>query len=485
MGNDPGEEPRQKVEPDFVLSAIIRTPREVVDNVRCKIYLPRGVMESPRLHFEPTKEQSNHLIVPAFSFEAKDVLLDGEPYVSVRAKTVWAYGPTVRTFSPTISECSLEGHPWDLEVIERVQSREANEGIRHCVFWLTPNRLLEPARMIEDSYTGETKVRTVRETSIPLSAALIHFRRHFRFEKTEAGSLRFDELVAEAGQAFGSESLGAVVEELDDVLLLASIAARQRSVCRGWQYMEGDHFKRIYRSRLIAPPQRRILSQDTLIDTPYMQDFLSRTFPIFRKAEHSGRLRRAMNLVLDADQGYLEGQFLQLFTAMETLVTRGRESLGLTKILDEGQWKTFKANLNAFIKRHPSFDTETDRMALVLEKLGELNRVSLASAFRELTASLAEDGLDLSDLWPVTGEEDGVSLSGVRNRLVHGHVHEEEKSQALFVACFHLRWCVERLILAILNWPVERSLVGRFLKNIVPYNNWKSSQKALSRRGAG
>jgi hypothetical protein len=49
----------------------------------------------------------------------------------------------------------------------------------------------------------------------------------------------------------------------------------------------------------------------------------------------------------------------------------------------------------------------------------------------------------------------------------------------------HLRWCVERLILAFLEWPLERSLVGRFLVHMATYNSWKDAQESLSSVGAG
>jgi hypothetical protein len=479
MVKDPGEEGSLPAEPDFILTATIQTSRGAVDNVPCSVYLPRSVMENPHLHFKPTKEQSTDLIVPSFSFEARDEW-HGEGQVVVRAKTVWASGPTLKQHSTAIAECSLDGNPWDLEVVEHIPSGEPEETIRHCVFWLTPNRLLEPALLIEQAYTGEVRVKTARELSMTLSSTSLHFRKHFRYEASTRGTLSFDELAAEAAQPFSSDSFEAVVKELDDALLLASVAARQRCLCRGWQLVEGDYSKRYYRSRWIIPSQRRILPQDTLIDYQYMQDFLSQTFPVLGRAEHAPRLRQAMNILLHAHEGGLEPHFMQLFSALETLLGFGRETLGLTKILDDQQWKIFKQDLKGFIRKHPPFDVETRRRDLVLEKLGELNRISLASAFGKFAEFLGNQGLNLSDLWPVTKDQAGVSLSEIRNRLVHGIVQEESNAGPLFTACYHLRWCVERMILAILRWPVEKSLVGTFLRHIIPYNDWRAAQKALS-----
>ena len=57
----------------------------------------------------------------------------------------------------------------------------------------------------------------------------------------------------------------------------------------------------------------------------------------------------------------------------------------------------------------------------------------------------------------------------------------KERQEALFKSLIHLRWCVERMVLAFLEWPLERSLVGRFLGHMASYQTWKDAQELLSR----
>lgn len=478
MHNDrDGELP--PAEPDFVLTSRIKTTHSSVDGVPCSVYLPSSVMENPYLRFEPNKEQSDHLIVPSFSFEARDVWGE-EATTTVRSKTVWATGPTIRRLTPAITECTLDGDPWDLEVVQCISSRESIEGIRHCVFWLTPNMLLSPDVIRESSYTGEVKVKTARETSLVLPSATLHFRKHFRYEDKPRGTLSFSELVAEADDVLDLGSLESVTDQLDSILLLTSVATRRRCVCRGWQFMEWNRLRRFYRSRLIVPKLRPISQQETLIDVPDFQEFLRHTFPVFTAAKNTAHLRYAMYALLSADDGDIETQFLRLFTALETLVSYWSETAGFGPILGDGQWGKFKKELKIFIKGRPPFDDNADLRRLILEKVGELNRVSFASSFQRLTEALGGEGLSLSDLWPVAGDQGGASLAWIRNRLVHGRFHEDTKAEPLLIASFHLRWCVERMILAILKWPVKQSLVGGFLRNLIPYNQWRSAQAAFS-----
>jgi hypothetical protein len=74
-----------------------------------------------------------------------------------------------------------------------------------------------------------------------------------------------------------------------------------------------------------------------------------------------------------------------------------------------------------------------------------------------------------------------LSLAEIRNRMVHGVVFTPTQEGGLFAAKIHLTWYVERLLLAFLGWPLERSLVGNFLRHMTAYNSWKDDQEVLSK----
>jgi hypothetical protein len=125
-------------------------------------------------------------------------------------------------------------------------------------------------------------------------------------------------------------------------------------------------------------------------------------------------------------------------------------------------------------------DETAGRRKLIYEKISELNHVAFGTAYLQTTESLSKHGFHDDDLWPIIGSSRGLSLANIRNRIVHGALFTPPQEEALFRALIHLRWCVERMILAFLEWPLERSLVGRFLAHMAPYGTWKDAQESLS-----
>ncbi len=294
--------------------------------------------------------------------------------------------------------------------------------------------------------------------------------------------LRTSELVAEINDKLERAGLDHFVNELDDILLLTSLATRHRCVCRGWRVAAANCETLFYRNRLAVPKDRKISAQETLIDDPEFNDFLKHAFATFRQNDGREALRQAIDLLVSSQEGTIEASFLKCFAAVETLVTHFRESNGLTAILDPTQWASFEKDLTSFIKKHPLFkDGEnTGRRKLIYEKRSELNRIAFGTAYRQAADSLSKHGFHDDDLWPISGSSRGLSLAEIRNRIVHGVVFTPPQQEALFKSLIHLRWGAERMVLAFLEWPLERSLVGRFLVHMASYQTWKDAQELLS-----
>ncbi len=80
--------------------------------------------------------------------------------------------------------------------------------------------------------------------------------------------------------------------------------------------------------------------------------------------------------------------------------------------------------------------------------------------------------VDNSDLWPVFGE--GLSLSRIRNKLIHGILSGDETF--LSFARIHLKWIVERCLLAIIGWVGRgnnSNVDSDTLRKYNPYREWK------------
>lgn len=66
----------------------------------------------------------------------------------------------------------------------------------------------------------------------------------------------------------------------------------------------------------------------------------------------------------------------------------------------------------------------------------------------------------------------------VRHRLVHGDPFVSRPVEALACAEAHLRWVVERMLLCVLGWPIERSNVSAdFLQRTRDeHDDWQSER---------
>jgi hypothetical protein len=467
-------------EPDHTVSASITTSNgSVIPDLNCRVYLPRTVFGRPYFEFDVPEDLRLHLVIPEFSMHGHAQNAGVE--ISISSEIVLTNGWREERSGTKFIRCVLPGEPWDLEVRVRHSNTPAEVSVHDGVFRLTPNRLLNPALAIGWSYTGEVTVQTARELSFQLPTATVRFRRYFSHEKASGGTLTTSELVAELSGRIEIAKLKDLVEELDDLLLLVSLATRHRCVCRCWRTYDGATDVRFYRNRLAAPEQKVIRAQETLIDDPDAEDFLKNAFPRFRAHAEREALRQVSDLLVTSYEGTLESSFLKCFAALETLVAIHRRSAKLDPILDPEPWDSFAKEVRTFIKAHSLFKEDADRRRLVYEKIPELNRVAFASAYRSCASALAKSGFHDDDLWPVVGSATGVSLAEIRNRLVHGVVFTPREQENLFMALVHLRWCAERMILAFLDWPLERSLVGSFLRHMHPYNEWADARRALTR----
>jgi len=466
-------------EPDHAVTAKITTPHgNVVPDVPCRVYLPRTVMGRPYLEFDLSESRVGPLTVPEFSVEGHGEIPNGG--VSILSDLVLTQGWREERWGSKFVKWMLPGEPWNLE-ITRIRNKSDKETIQSGVFWLTPNKLLNPALISLFSHTGAVEMRTARELGFQLPNAFVHFRRYFDYKDTESAVLRTSALVAELGGKLKRASLDELVIDLDDLLLVTSLATRHRCVCRGWTVHADGAETLFYRNRLAVPRAREIGTQETLIDNPNFEDFLRHAFAAFRQNDGREALRQAVDLLVSSQEGTIEASFLKCFAALETLVTLYRRNAGLSTILDpESSWPTFEKDLTSFIQGHALFKDDSSRRKLIYEKRGELNRVAFSTAYRKCTESLGKHGFHDDDLWPVVGSSKGVSLAEIRNRIVHGVVFTLPQQEALLKSLIHLRWCVERMTLAFLEWPLEQSLVGRFLRHMTPYQTWKDAQESLS-----
>ncbi len=474
----------QQNAPDYRLQATITAGSIRIESILCDLYLPKRLTDPIRLHLKLTSEQGN-IMTGIFQFSVAGTqrnAISGLPSLMVQADTVYSIQLSTQHLGFEGAETLLIAEPIDLRVIEPFERRRSSARSKVTGgFWLTPSFLLRPAKSIRLSDTGDVRVRTVHELRFKLPGGpLLMFDTAYRHETTAGGeTLTYPELVARFESKSGVvQEAGITLSALDDILMLTSLAERHRCVCLGWDISKAGTRTRYFRREITIPktsPERDMSM--VLIDLAHFEEFLNETYAALVNSSHQDLLRQAIHRTIPREDQTIESQFLTLYSALETLVLMFSKDRRLEYILhDETEWTRLRKDMERWLRNRPELGSK-DRRRLVYEKLNELNRVSFGTAF---SAFCDVYGIDLKDLWPVTVRSGGSPLSAIRNRIIHGEHFERSQLTAISVAKDHLRWVVERSVLAVLGWRIDRSKVNpSFLQNFASYEGWTRHQTTI------
>ena len=213
------------------------------------------------------------------------------------------------------------------------------------------------------------------------------------------------------------------------------------------------------RRRLSAerPVAEQLIGGRGLIEGSRLGEFAAFAATALSRTEHADILRRAVAFTLPVEGEPIENSFVGLYAALESALTFQRHGGGRYKILPNEEFDQLERDLRAWLRRHPLLEGDKEKRGLVYEKIRELNRLPCTRVYRDFCEHYQ---LALEDLWPVPGRPEEWPLAEIRHRLVHGDPFESCPPDALACAREHLRWTVERMILAALGWPFADSAVS-------------------------
>jgi hypothetical protein len=473
-------------EEDFRLYATVGVEGFDVERVLCKVYLPVKHTDRIKLHFYPTKEQAEQMRYWKFSVRGEVIGHSGEVSARLYARKAYQQRQDTKLWSGNLIETVAFAEASDFEVTRLLagQPKPDSESEVEGKFWLTPSTLLRPARAFRHYPNGRVEVETPWQFAFTFpNDCSLTFDHHYRKRKNERGeTVTFEELVAEfklQGNVNDGQTIKELLDDLDDVLLLASFAARHPCVCVGWQATDSySHTERYLGNRTIPAEKDKENDRNQIISLSKFPAFMAQAFRQFTIMKPNDSLRRAIHFAIPSEGNTVDSDFVSLYSALEMMVLHFRREHGLEFILpDVDEFNQLQAGLRKWLKEHPLL-ADKDRRKLVYEKLFEINRVSFGHAFEKFCEFYS---VDLHDLWPVVGNVGGPSLATIRNRLVHGEVLGEGYYKALITAKYHLQWSVERMILAMLGWPVKESKVDAwYLSEMAMYKGWDAERANLS-----
>ncbi|HHT9116002.1 MAG TPA: hypothetical protein ACFYEL_05985, partial [Candidatus Wunengus californicus] len=255
-------------------------------------------------------------------------------------------------------------------------------------------------------------------------------------------------------------------ELLETLLWYLSFGSRQRTTWIKWTAEIGTELVKHYRNNIFIPEKIKYY-EEPLIDRRAFQDFLQHCLEYEKQQNKLDLYLPIVYLVSSVNPSKtMEMQFLSSFLAMEALLGLYAKSRNINKhftIKDE--WNSFYDYIKKSIEEFSGFND--DFKNLMIAKLGIFNQPSMKKLYNDFCKDMK---IDNTDLWPIYGTH--FDLSRIRNKLVHGKRFEYETF--LSIANEHLRWTVERCLLAVLGWKGITDVNREGLRKYTAYHDWKS-----------
>jgi hypothetical protein len=175
------------------------------------------------------------------------------------------------------------------------------------------------------------------------------------------------------------------------------------------------------------------------------------------------------------DDSTLEKDFIYKYAALESvinyIVNKSRTDL---HIINNDIWARCKETVIKVLEKNHVKD---DEFKIIKDKIDNANYLGFSE---KINMACHEYNVKIDDLWPIGGK---FGLSSIRNKFIHGHDFAPSTYGALQGAREHLRWILERILIGLLGWPIEKTTVNSAYlgKNSAVYNELNKDITALKR----
>lgn len=450
---------------DYFVQTTLKVKDREIKNVLCKIFLPDYTTGKPILKFKPTQKQYSQ-ICDSYegAFEAEIIGFDKKKETTISAPTVYYSDMVKKYWGPEFIESSFKGEPQHLQVVSHLNSEVASRNTE-LTMWISPNPMLGPALVHTSHFNGNIEYKRVSQLEFILSEELtFKFDKHFKTKELNEGeSKQWSYLVACCNLDLPASKVEVfktkILPKIDDFLLVASLGSRTRTACIGWEAYDHTAITKYYRGNYTFPSGESEPSFDQgLVWQKDFNEFLTICYAEFIKHPNQRAIRDAIISVVPGRKKTLEESYLSMFAGLETLISdfRCRDNFEFV-VDDRADWDTIKKSIKKNIFNTIKEKLKKEQRAYIYCKLDELNRVPLQVVFENFCSRY---GIDLSDLWPLFKKGEIIGLSDIRNSLIHGAPFVGKYHNALWVAEESLRFMIERILVKILKWPLEKAEVS-------------------------
>ncbi|NHZ86975.1 MAG: hypothetical protein GWP19_14055 [Planctomycetia bacterium] len=457
----------------------------IVKDVVCEIITPLKNIDKIEVTLKPISKEQYEKITSFSKCRIHGFVQhrDGTIQNEIKINDSYIIKSLYTDWGVRLGEYSINIHPFSLEIITPISSRN-NEKIIGG-FWISPNSFLIPHKNRTLSYTGEVNVRIGRQIVIKLSNEIIlKFDTNYKYSSKNNLEKSFSESVASFETNNLNYNINETLSYVDNLMFLTSFAERRKIVCIGWNMIDEKSHTEFYRRNISIKElvdYEDNYNDNSLIDIINFEEYLNHVIKKYKQFRYKNLLKHAIQVISHKYTNIIEENFLSTFTAIETLfIFAFSENKLSNEILPKDRWNQLKKEIEITIHNSSSFEGfENQKVTrrLVSSKLKELNRLSFSECIKSFCGQY---NLQVDDLWPLIGGQ-YISLKNIRDQLVHGVKMEDEKFSALWCAENHLRWTAERMVLAILDWDLEKTNISHGgMGHIYPYRDLKIHQQNLN-----
>lgn len=242
--------------------------------------------------------------------------------------------------------------------------------------------------------------------------------------------------------------------KIDSLCDVISLAHGEKVICTSWLYQSPEKRIFFHRKNYKEQPNISTDSNKRVIEKRMTKDFLQRTFDNYISSPYYDSLRLAINS-LTIDRIFEEQQYLSLFQAYESLVLNFKKQQYLEHIINAEEFSKLRKKIEKQINKDDIPDKEA--RSRMKAKLAELNRPSLEGITKLL---LEETETSNKDLWSLFKDGKGISLSELRNIIIHGEILPPHCLVDLHIATQHLKIHLSRLVCTLLKWEIKNTNIS-------------------------
>lgn len=451
----------------FIIAEFINGSK-IISKVLTELYLPK--VETDEIILICKLDEKKYIqFLNEFEFRVNgyDEFSDGGINNKFYIKKAFCLKKPSIIYTSKLREFKVLLQAYDLTIVSEknnIQEKGETKGI----FTIFNNFEIPPAKTIIRKPNGEATIESPEKYEFVLASNLkLTFDTYYDHEYQEDNIISRPYTVAEFETDLDPESINELIVDVDDFLLILSLAIGKICICTGWAASSNNKIVRYYRRDRVIPEKADKYSfLDSLIEQFDLKSFLKEGYKSFIDFNDKKLLRNIIYPLLLKNKPNVETRYLILFAALESLLLNYKKVNGYESILPNNIFKIFKKELENNIKEKRdiinaklqlSDEIIEEKLNFICSKTSELNRIPFEASFNLFNKYYK---VYIDDLWPLVNSNKGASLSKIRNMLIHGEIFSNPQLQATVLAKTHLQVIIERIVLAILGWDITKTRVS-------------------------